>query len=83
MNRKSIAGRPRQTSDAKVAAILDWHRTHKTMKQLARELDVSIGTIKYVIRISGQYKQCAPEQRSAQQTLRAERIAGLRARCLL
>ena len=82
MDRKSTAGRPRNTTDAQVAAILEWHRTHKTKKQLARELDLSISTVNYVIRINGEYKQCDPEQRAAQQALRAKRIAGLRARYL-
>lgn len=67
----STKGRPRQVTDAQVAAILAWHRSRKTLKQVARELGMPPSTVEYVIRRGGEYKQASPELR--QVNLRAQR----------
>src|SRR5262245_14021271 len=71
--RHSILGRPRRLTDEQIADILEWHHNRKSYKQVARENGVSVNTIKYVIRINGEYKQCAPDER-ARITERRRRI---------
>jgi IS30 family transposase len=57
----STLGRPRALTDAQVADILAWHRTRKTLAQVARECGVSEATVGNVIRRGGIYKQPSPE----------------------
>jgi hypothetical protein len=62
----SFMGRPRTVTDAQVTAILEWHRNHRTLKQLADELGLKVSTVKHVIAIKGQFKQPSPERRAAE-----------------
>ena len=73
---KSTIGRPRTLTDRQVqivlagyARYLAWKALRKTLKsqrQLAQEFGVSQGTISRAVRLSGQYKQPSPDERSAQ-----------------
>ena len=63
--RSSTVGRPRLLTDAQIAAILEWHRNRKSLKQVARENNVTVNTIQRVIRTQGRYKQCSPELRTS------------------
>ena len=63
--RSSTVGRPRLLTDAQITAILEWHRNRKSLKQVAREHNVTVNTIQRVIRNQGHYKQCSPELRAA------------------
>lgn len=76
---KSTVGRPRIVTDAHVAAILAWYAARKSMKQLARELDLSKATVQYVIDRGGQYKQPSPELRQATVNARRARRKALAA----
>jgi hypothetical protein len=67
----STIGRPRALTDAQVAEVMAWHRTHKTLVQVAREFGVSTKTIRNAIERSGVYKQPSPELRT--EVLRARR----------
>lgn len=60
---KSIKGRPRMVTDAQVEAILEWHRSRKTLRQVAAELGLSPKLVQYVIARGGEYKQVSPELR--------------------
>lgn len=90
---KSTIGRPRVLTDRQVRIILAWYsrylvwralgKTLKSQRQLARELGVSQGTVGYVIRLGGRYKQVAPDHRARVARLRQRRIAQLRRRGLL
>lgn len=80
---KSTIGRPRRLSDAQITAILEWHKNHKSLKQVAREHGVSVNTIQYVVRTNGTYKQCSPEERAATRARRDRVIANLKAHCVL
>lgn len=73
----STLGRPRALSDSQVAAILEWHKNRKSMRQLARELRVSPHTIQNAIRCQGQYKQASPELRPVALRLRRQRFEQL------
>jgi len=85
---KSTIGRPRTLTDRQVKIILAWHarflvcralrETLKSQRQLARELGVSQGTISYVIRLGGRYKQVSPELRALEIRRRRGRLARLR-----
>jgi len=79
----STVGRPRVLSDAQVEAILAWHRSRKSLKQVAREYGVSTNTIQSIIRRNGKYKQPSPELRGAAAMRRQQRLRGLEARHLL
>ena len=79
----STVGRPRALSDAQVEAILAWHRSRKSLKQVAREHGVSTNTIQGVIRRNGKYKQSSPELRGVTATRRQQRLRELEARHLL
>jgi transposase len=46
----STLGRPRALTRDQIDAVLEWHRTRKTLKQLARELNVSTTTLANLIR---------------------------------
>jgi hypothetical protein len=70
-------------TDAQVAAILDWHRRRKTLKQVARENHLSPSTVRNVIQRNGQYKQPSPEMRPLALTRRRQRLRDLEARHLL
>ena len=63
----STVGRPRKLTDAQVAEILEWHRSRKTLWQVAREYGVSPTTIQNVIDANGHYKQPSPECRAENQ----------------
>jgi hypothetical protein len=69
---KSTKGRPRLATDAQVAAIMQWYRTRKTLRQFAHEIGLSRSLVQYVISRRGEYKQCSPELREA--TREAQRI---------
>jgi hypothetical protein len=79
----STVGRPRAVTDAQVAAILEWHRGRKTLKQVARELNLSPGTVRNVIQRNGEYKQASPELRVVALARRRRRLVELEARYLL
>jgi DNA-binding transcriptional regulator YhcF (GntR family) len=78
---KSTVGRPRRVTDAQIRIILAWRaelaelkaarKAVKTIRQLARELQLSTATISDVIRKHGLFKQPSPELREA--TLRHRR----------
>ena len=90
---KSTIGRPRLLTGRQVAIVLAEHarflawkalrKTVKSQRDLAREFSVSQGTINWVVRSGGQYKQAAPEHRAAEAKRRRDRMAWLRARELL
>ena len=71
---KNTIGRPRKLTDGQVRIILAWHarylawralgKTLKSQRTLARELGVSQGTISYVVRRGGEYKQVCPTRRA-------------------
>ena len=73
---KSTIGRPRTLTDRQVQIVLACHarylawkalrKTLKSQRQLAQEFGVSQGTISRAVRLSGQYKQPSPEERSTQ-----------------
>jgi IS30 family transposase len=59
-----VLGRPRALTQAQIDAILDWHDSRVTLKQLAASLGVSTSTVVHVIQSRGShYKQAPPEQR--------------------
>lgn len=68
----SFMGKPRTVTDEQVAAILEWKRNQKSLKQLAAELGLKPSTVKYVIAVNGQFKQPSPEKR--EQELEAHRL---------
>ena len=70
----STLGRPRALTDAQVAEILAWRKSHKTLVQVAREHGVSTETIRNVIRRAGVYKQASPELRAAARQARHELV---------
>ncbi len=70
----SSLGRPRALTDAQVADVLAWHRTRKTLEQVAREYGVCKGTIENLIRRGGIYKQPSPELRAVAVGARRELI---------
>ncbi|HEX2493073.1 MAG TPA: hypothetical protein VHK24_04800 [Steroidobacter sp.] len=73
----STKGRPRRVTDAQVTAILEWHRTHKNLNQLARELGLPVSTVGEVIRRQGHYKQPSPELRHLYAAARRDRLKRL------
>ena len=75
---KSTVGRPRKLSDAQVEAILEWHATRKTMKQVAADYGVSPSTIENVIKRSGAFKQASREKRGEALAERQRCISRLR-----
>lgn len=76
---KSIKGRPRIVTDAQVEAILAWHRTRKTLRQVAQELGLTPTLVQYVIARGGEYKQVSPELREETRRARRERFKALSA----
>ena len=76
---KSIKGRPRIVTDAQVEAILAWHRTSKSLRQVAQEMGLSPSFVQYVIARGGEYKQVSPELREETRKARAERFKALAA----
>jgi IS30 family transposase len=70
----STIGRPRALTDAQVAEVMAWHRTRKTLAQVAREYGVCEETISNLIRRDGLYKQPSPELRAAAVEARRELI---------
>lgn len=62
--RRSVLGRPRSLTQVQIDAILAWHDSRVTLKQLAGSLGVSTSTVVHVIQSRGShYKQAPPEQR--------------------
>ena len=59
----STSGRRRLLTDAQVLRIIEWQRMRKTLVQVARENEVSPGTIYKVIEESERYKKSAPPSR--------------------
>lgn len=74
---RSTVGQPRRLTDAQVAEILAWHRSRKTLTQVAREYGVSTATISNVIQRQGQYKQPSPELRPVAVRRRRTRLKEL------
>jgi phage terminase large subunit GpA-like protein len=63
--RRSTTGRPRIVTDAQVQEILAWHASRQTLKQKARQMNLTASLLTYVIRTHGRsYKQPSPEQRA-------------------
>lgn len=80
----STQGRPRRLTRAQIDEVLDWHRTRKTLKQLARDLGVSTTLLSILIRTGGaHYKQAPPEERTQARRARRERRRRLAAHGLL
>lgn len=76
----SFMGKPRTVTDEQVAAILEWKKNQKSLKQLASELGLKESTVKYVISVKGQFKQPSPEKRA--KALEAHRFQKrIRAKC--
>lgn len=75
--RRSVIGRPRALTSAQIAAILAWHDSRVTLKELAASLGVSTSTVTHVIATRGaHYKQAPPENRAENlRTHRAHRQA--------
>jgi len=67
-------GRKRMLSVAQLDMLVNWYRTRKTRRQLARELGFADGTIGQVIKRKGVYKRCTPDQRQAIQAERLEKL---------
>lgn len=76
---KSTKGRPRIVTDAQVAAILEWRRTRKSLRQVAQDVGLSPKMVQYVIARGGQYKQPSPELREATVKERHARFKALAA----
>jgi transposase len=82
--RRSTLGRPRTVTDAQVQEILTWAANRQTLKQKARQMNLSVSVLAYVIRTHGQgYKQPSPEQRAANIRQVHDHRAQLRAQYLL
>jgi hypothetical protein len=77
---RSTKGRPRVISDAQVAAIMEWHRKRKRLRQVAEEVGLSVKRVQYVISREGRYKQPSPEHRDAVVEARRARLRTLAAR---
>jgi DNA-binding transcriptional regulator YhcF (GntR family) len=87
---KSTVGRPRRVTDEQVRIILAWYaelaelkarrKAVKTIRQLARELQLSTATISDVIRTHGVFKQPSPELREDTLRHRHARLSGTRNR---
>jgi hypothetical protein len=86
---KSTVGRPRLVTDEQIARILAWHddflewmaqrESLLTVRELARELGLSSGTIYDVIRTRGEFKQASPENRRAECERRHRYLRQIRA----
>jgi hypothetical protein len=87
---KSTVGRPRRVTDEQVHIILAWYaelvelkarrKAVKTIRQLARELQLSTATISAVIRTHGFFKQPSPELREDALRNRHAKLSGPRNR---
>jgi transposase len=75
-SRRVGTGRRRILSVAEMEPLLQWYRTRKTRRQLARELGLSDNTVCKVIKQGGQYKRGTAEQRDAHRDARRERLDG-------
>lgn len=85
---RSTVGRPRRVTDVQIRIILAWRaelvqlkaarKAVKTIRQLARELQLSTATISDVIRNHGVFKQASPEEREATLSQRRARLSGPR-----
>ena len=86
---KSTMGRPRQVTDEQIAKILAWHddieawkakrQSIPTQRELAQALQLSPGTITYVVRNRGILKQPSPEERDVERERRQRRLQPPRA----
>ena len=86
---KSTVGRPRLVTDEQIARILAWHdaivawkaqrKALQTIRELAQELQLSKGTISYVLQVRGVLKQASPEQRDVERQRRRRRLQQIRA----
>ena len=75
MRQWSTVGRPRMVTDEQIRLILQWHDAMlawkaqrgllRTLRQLAREIGVSRGTVSTVIGGRSEYKQACPSTRPA------------------
>jgi predicted DNA-binding protein (UPF0251 family) len=75
--RRSVCGRPRALTTSQIAAVLAWHDSRVTLKQLAVSMGVSTSTLTNAIQSRGtHYKQAPPEERAvALKAFRAHRRA--------
>jgi hypothetical protein len=65
-----------------LAPLLAWQAQRKTLKtlaQLAYELGVARGTISWVIKRRGEFKQASPDERELELTKRHRRMSQIRA----
>ena len=84
MSRRSLKGRPRLLTDAKIEELLAWADARVTIKQKAAEEGISPGLLHIIIKTRGQnYKQPSPEQRPAVVAARAQRRQQLAAAALI
>jgi hypothetical protein len=74
----STRGRPRQITDAQVEAIMEWHRSRKSLRVFAAEIGLKRSTVQYVIERYGKYKQASPEKRETAAMQRRTRMKHLR-----
>lgn len=83
---QSTTGRPRRTTDEAVKIILEWHAQYRawkgqrpvpSLRQLARQLDLSSATVSDVIRNHGKFKQASPENRAAVQSEYSRRLRAI------
>lgn len=83
---RSTVGRPRRTTNEAVKIILEWHaqycawraqRPVPSIRQLARELGMSTGTVSDVIRRRGRFSQASPEERAAVQRKHSRRLRAI------
>jgi transposase len=59
----STIGRPRAVTDEQIAVILQWHARKSqlgSVRQLARDLGLSVSAVYTVIQRRGEYKQACP-----------------------
>jgi hypothetical protein len=82
--RRSVLGRPRSLTSEQIAAVLAWHDSRVTLKQLAASLGVSTATLVHVIKSRGaHYKQAPPEERAESMNVHRAHCTALRAANLL
>jgi hypothetical protein len=60
-HRHSTVGRPRRLTDADIEAILLWHATRRTTRQVAAQYGISTSLLRMLIQTRGaHYKKIAP-----------------------
>lgn len=80
----STRGQPRRVTDAQIAEIVAWRRTHETLAQVAARLGLSRSTAARIAQTGGtHYKQPSPEKRAAAQAAARAHRSKLEARYLI